>query len=466
MSQKSFFLFKYKYFAAFFLLIFLALGTPLRAQRKAAQIESSALKTPLLNEVEKSYVFNVATTEELNARFLNLVQSQHKILTSSETLFYDPTLATIAAGLESRDYAKGSQFIPLELAITEKNSYYQASVPAYFEDNQSDLLIIGFGSTFSTFKRGTWFNKTYSLISDQIPQKPSFLFFPGQLTVEALASKPLKPDPTGELMARDIYERLKVFISKKSEIKEIAILGFSGGASLVVYMLALDSKSKSPLFTKGGIAFSPVLDSRLAFKILDDQRKLVLQEKIIGENEAMTTSGFIAKEITSNSLSRLFSKAEPDYVKPLKLCQDPLQKEALEWKHRFFNEFTVVDLKTVCEQTQFGSSVTDDDRNHQSLNYCEYYILNAIENDSPKLNLKITFSEIKKPLYLIFTKDDQVLANPNFDFDKAVSPNIEAIIKEAKSNKNIHVFFPSFGGHMAYFLDTKYLAELFKTFLN
>jgi hypothetical protein len=406
---------------------------------------------------------------------------------------YDPVLFTIAASLESRDYDRGENWddIVLETNNTDVHfAHYQKPVPAHFKNSGGKTLLISLGSSFSTWKRGSWVNKIVYLAENltskgaKTSTNPvSFLAFAGQSTPEILESIEKFPDPTGFRIAVDYYFRIKEFL-KKQNFERVGLIGYSGGASIALHLLRIDSdplfNNDKKLFGMGGIALNPLLDPVETFWNLDIRNNWGLGLKLTKKGNALTTLGYLIYIKTKLMNS---SKKEWEYV--LSKCFEEHEKERHELWGRFFHEFVCVDLDTVYNSSSGKRAAQAYEErldklfsnpevvpNGQDLLYREFFTsLKESEADFNHLRSVEAMELISSPLYIVLPKDDVVLlqtrgflGDPEFLLD--FSARHKEILLKAESNKSIELFTPRFGGHMGYFLDTVWLQKVLEKFLE
>jgi len=212
---------------------------------------------------------------------LRLLQLQFQDLNA--TYCYDPVLLTLAAGIESRAYDPGSplRWRSIELAMPPESAgdrYYTKDVPAHVRlgSPSAKKVFVLLNASYSTWRHGSWTNKGIATLTRQFPDA-HFIVFAGLLTKEFLDLEPKIPAITGASPAQDLYQRIYVLVAeleKSGQIPldaDIGLVGFSGGANLVISLLAEDSRiwAAAPgkkLFNRGGICISPVLDLESCFR--------------------------------------------------------------------------------------------------------------------------------------------------------------------------------------------------------
>jgi hypothetical protein len=173
---------------------------------------------------------------------------------------YSPSILTIAAGIESCLYDRGGAATwhrePLRWPDAPAGGYYSRDVPAHIRwgnPAQKRVFLI-FGSSYSTWDRGTWTNKTVSFLRQRFDE-PHLVVFAGFLTPEFLELRARRPAANTQEPARDLYARLRAALEAWKSAGRIprdahvGIIGFSGGARRAVSLLAEDQRrsAQSPL---------------------------------------------------------------------------------------------------------------------------------------------------------------------------------------------------------------------------
>lgn len=399
----------------------------------------------------------------------------------SDTFRYDSVLTTIAAGLESRHYDRGKWqeiFVSAEQAEL-KNPYYQKPVRFFHKaasvaDDKFHPLVIVLGSSFSTWKRGTWTNKIVASIEKVSREPVHFVAMPGFLTPEVLAHSPKFPDPSGVFVARDLRIRLFALLRVLSEsgvlikTNQIYIMGYSGGAGIALEIAGLDGKSDRSLVTGGVLAFSPVVDLATANRVLDSAQA---EAHRLGIKAGLTTPGSLVKGLfdppSVNTVLRLQGTTS---------AERNSKRETLS--HMFYNEFTTVDLKTVADSSQsrdfaWGPQAQGKSGNSYKDYFETYAVAKMIQEGAVPVDTTFEslvdvvprWSRIRTKNLIVFALDDPVLAKNSFDGHP--QPNLEKRLNRLKTEaSNLKLFLPKRGGHMGYFIDTKWLQETLRDFVN
>ncbi len=438
-----------------------------------------------------------------------LQRSQKKDSDDRGTFHYDPTLLTLAAWIESRNYDRGRPRtwqqvdLPLPAGADLRTRYYTRDVPAHVRWGASDQkrLFILLGSSYSTWQRGTWTNKTVSILRADFSE-PHIVAFAGFLTPEFLALDARHPALTAQEPARDLYARLQAAIGSWKQAGRIpddtrvGLIGYSGGASLVISLLAEDQRNnknehekRALLFEEGGIAFSPVLDLPTSFQVLDQA------------NAALTSKGFAPGRALTQPIFPDFIRAylqgftASDPLPYLKLTADGAKPDAVSRRDeiigRFYREFQVVDLATTSKAhyplAPEAESSARALRRRRALSYDAYYRGVVFQSYSQQYNLgpeasmaaySLIESELAAithtPLYIVFAADDPFLSRVDESVTPRPSgtdvgdlpPRLAEIMRFVTRFPNMRVFAPKRGAHMGYFLDGTYLRTTLTTFFG
>jgi len=404
---------------------------------------------------------------------------------------YSPSILTIAAGIESCRYDRGGaatwQREPLPWPGLPADRYYTRDVPAHVRwgsPAQKRVFLI-FGSSYSTWARGTWTNKTASILRRRFDE-PHLVAFAGFLTPEFLALQARRPAANTQEPARDLYARLRAALEAWKQAGRIprdahvGLIGFSGGARLAVSLLAEDQRrsGNSPLFDQGAIAFSPVLDLPASYEVLD------------GANAALDRRGFPPGSALTDPIlpalcnAFLLGYSPFDPAPFLRLTRSDASRAADDRRRetisRFYREFEAVDLPTTTEATypdapnvrQAAEKLRDEGR----LNYRSYYLGLVLKGKRDARGAETETSLLpeiaaihKPPLYLVFAKDDPVLSeiDPELSGKQGRFPDsLRTMLHAARRQPNVRVFTPEHGAHLGYLLDSSYLSSALSGFFG
>ncbi|HVJ64451.1 MAG TPA: hypothetical protein VM901_04275 [Bdellovibrionota bacterium] len=413
--------------------------------------------------------FEVSSTEYGSA----MVEAQFDAEVRADVLSYDPVLTTLAAGLESRNYDRGvwqeTWVDAAEAGLSDP--YYQKNVRFYQKltnDGTKRPLVIFLGSSFSTWKRGTWLNKTVALVEKTAFEPVNFIAMPGFLTPEVLSFAPRRVDITGELMARDLLPRLRRLVARinqesaRIDTTKIYLVGASGGASLALEIAAVDGTLDEPLISKV-IAFNPVLDLKTTNSVLDAAKREAFSA---GVQDGLTTPKSLVVGLfdppSDASLVRMLGARDSSFAgKRQKITR------------MFYNEFTVVDLKTAADSTQsadFRWGQRSDGASGD--NYADFYEIYAMDQtkrlganragyDFEHISQVIPrWRNILAQTTIVFPEDDPVLSRlpSERDAPERILTRFEQI---RYGIPRVKLFTPKRGAHMGYFLDTAWLEGVF-----
>ncbi len=412
--------------------------------------------------------------------------------TPARAYTYSPSIATISAGIESRLYDRGGPASWQRASLAWPGGggplglpYYTRPVPAHVRwgsAGQKRVFLI-FGSSYSTWKRGTWTNKTVELLRKEY-HEPHLVVFAGFLTPEFLALRARHPALTTRESAQDLYLRLQEAVAdwKKSgripADARIGLIGFSGGANLVISLLAQDARHGGPpLFDQGGMAFSPVLDLPTSYGVLDGAKAL-LDAKHFPPGRALTKPIFPDFVV---AYLQGFRTSTPKAFLQLTAAEAPdsLSARRRDVIGRFYREFQAVDLVTTSEaiypEALSFREAARAARAEGRLSYDEYYHQIVFRGLHPKDNLEAAAYSLRdelavigrSPLYLVSPQDDPVLSKIDFELSGLTAEGParnKTVLAFAQNQPNVRVFNPKQGAHMGYFLDSSYLKEAFRGF--
>ena len=393
-------------------------------------------------------------------------------LTADLKYEYDPVLMTLAAGLESRLYSRsvGVDWTTLNMPATQAGSYFRRPVRAYFRSGRptNTYLFILAGSSYSTWRGGSWMNKTIAALDSTFPGA-AFLCFPGFLTPEFLSAGPRIPELSGQSTAEDLYSRIVSQIDALQQAGalprriQIGAIGFSGGANIALSLLAEDARRGSAArFALGAIAFSPIVDLEGAFRVLDESSATILRAGFPATHGLTTMPDMFWPFLAGYRPGNL-----APFLDLMRAGRD--EGRSREFINRFYREFQVVDLQGVrrapyatplaCPATSFGRFYADC--------VAPLYPLTA-GSSSRNLNDYASFVQLVSPIttapvYIVVAQDDPVLVRSSVADARAnVVPALDAVAKRP----NVRVFNPAKGAHMGYFLDSSYLRAAFTSFFE
>jgi pimeloyl-ACP methyl ester carboxylesterase len=451
---------------------------------------AAAAVQPDWQSSESVYLLRGSNKTEVNARISSasgFVQVAPSWGQGQRPAKYDPILWTIAAGLKSREFDRGNHWreILLNWPPTAEGAYYQKPVPAHvLQEGKPETLILLLSSTYSTWERGSWVNQLVS-ICRKLQPSAHFLGLGGFLTSEMLGADPAYPPITGEEIAEDLYVRIHAVLDRweKQGLKynRVLLMGASGGASLVLHLLAQDAKAHSR-FT-GGVAFNPILDTDHAFDLLDSSVDKIVHEQKFPEQMGLTNTTPQSIGMLLNGMLRRGSfNPTPSAPEILALtafdANLKARSEATLIKRLFFNEFIATDLKSTASASHSRDFNWDWDAEetpaerlpwNQGNRHAHYFKRYAFQRHqfegrvtdgmsfAQYTSIFPTIEAIAAPVYIVFPSDDPVLSENQFSTLLAPTVVLERLEKITEAKQNIRWFSPSFGGHLGYFLDDGYL---------
>ena len=405
----------------------------------------------------------------------SLFNEKPQALVEGHITTYDPTLITVVASLYSRSPERDDkQFIQKDLPSTglPKDSPCPYEMRAFVKksQNKSPYTFVILPGAYATWKRGSFNNQTIAILNEKF-EDPNIISFAGYLSPAFLEDTCNKIPWNAEAIALDIRERLKpVLQSLKADPQKTGLIGYSGGAGLILPMLAEDTKEaghqaeQSPrLFGLGGMSFSPTLHGLSIFHNLDESVKAISHEKALTSLD-WSQLVFMAKAFLEDLAL--------DWQDIVDLYEDGPEN----YRERFFNEFTYMDLRGTLEAVD-----SDPEDVNGEFGYYNAYVNTGFRNDlnqrtrvsiqtqqelstlyDSTVSAQPILKQIDRPLLIYFSQDDPVLAS----YDNSGQPaGVTAVLDSARQNPNIMVFNPEYGAHTGCFLDPIF-EDLIHTFFT
>jgi hypothetical protein len=400
-------------------------------------------------------------------------------LPSSVEYRYNPVLLTLLAGIESHNYARDDarwESIELLPAEGQRSPYYTRPVSLHFWPGspQNSRLFVVCGSSYSTWKLGSWTNKTAAAIRNAFPSA-HLIVLEGFLTPHFLRARPLFPELSGAEAANDIYQRVRGYLRSLQERGKIpkdiqaGLIGFSGGANLALSILSADAaiNSGAPLFARGALAYSPIVDLSTTFAILDQSSRKILDSGFPASRGLTTIHGAIQMLLHGYTAGNV-----PAFISLLS-TQMENNGRSQDIVKRFYREFTIVDLANLMRAgyvTDVAGS-KDPERGYEAYYRDGVFPLHqkrlGLHSDvtfSSYTNLGNLTSSIKVPVYVVFAQDDPVLALSTIV--PAPHPEVALTLAALRRRGNFRVFSPDRGGHLGFILDSRFLLGTIRGFFN
>lgn len=385
---------------------------------------------------------------------------------------YDPLLMTIGSSLSSRHPRRTDDWRNLELPAGNEKPSCKGALQAHFRrsSTNSQRTIVILPGSHASFARGGFVNQTAAVL-DKIFDKPNIIAFSGFQSPDFLKGRCFEMlwDPLA--LGSDMYRRIEVLADKELiPMQQAGVVGFSGGGTIALGLLAEDSKNisggrrKSLLFPQGAIAFSPILHGRHTFELLDREHS---NSRIHPEEGLLTWKRFgtllkVLLPLAGPSLENRLNKENADPLAETKVLASVRSQDADEFKDRVYNEFTVGFLKKSMKATGIPASVIK-----EKLSYRGAYFELGFKQNNEKLfdqqtDIQTALYKIKAPTLIYFSQDDPILSAAPGDAQPKI---IEEILDFAKAQPNIKVFNPPYGGHTGAVLDPIF-QDLLKTFFK
>ena len=387
---------------------------------------------------------------------------------------YESSAWTATSGIETRAYPWSKRWwkkIKLDWPLeSQVNPYYKGKIPGYYFEGEGTKLAVIIGPSFSSPSDGTWYSKIFNLIRFYQPGT-SFLIFPGYLEKESIQEgKPSFADSGVRFVGADYTVRLANFVAQKKRegksFSRIGLVGFSGGASILLRVLQEDKKLRREfknwpknLFNWGNLSLSPVLSAVAASDTVDSQADLLENNGLVNIHRKVE-NWFIWKFIGS-----FFPwNKKVDVTSLLERSKEP-------YDHNYRELSTLVSYSVVHAIKKFSEEQTPEYKGAYRLkDYYQGYAypkLKLLFGNKIKMNYEefSSFADnakiIDRPLTLVFSHDDPLLSVKTLIEPEApIHPKNKSILALYRKNPYVKVEDNRWGGHMGYFLDTPYMAEL------
>ena len=368
-------------------------------------------------------------------------------LANGKITTYDPIMIGLAASLNSTQSERDdSLYTTVELPTLPNSDICPHPIKAFVKRSQTRnaYTFVIFPGSYTTWQSGQFISQT-SAVLEKTFDDPHIIAFEGYLSTEFLEDSCEKIPWDAITLAKDLYARLKVYLSETSNPARTGIISFSGGAGLALVMMGEDASNG--VFGLGGAAFSPTLHGQTVFYNLDTS------VKEIPHSDTITTYSWDWNYIKFASAIKFFSED------PLLPLMEFYNSDPQHFRERAMNELTLVKLK----QTITGLHLNAENI-IGNFSYYNVFINTGIRQDHPdltsseelsalyqtKLNIIPFLKKIKKPVLIYTSQDDPITSSYNNSGQPTV---ITKILKEAQTNSFIMVFNPRYGGHNGVLLE-------------
>ena len=421
---------------------------------------SQAQESLLSKDLSANYLLSKTNNADKN---LNLLLKKYS--DSNSNLIYDPTILTIAAGVESQESNyKMKDFKNTNLSCSKESSQFYLSDPAAFAKikKDSDRLVILLNSSFSG--KG-WISKIMSFYERQ-SSKTSFLAMKGFLTKKFTQNgAAVAPPLSGKLVAQDLYCRLSEFI-EVNNFTHIDIVGLSGGATLALHLASIDSLEEKKTFNRI-ISLSPVMNWLETSLAVDNE---VSSIQAHGSLKKYNEHFFNVKVLASLWFSKL-AKSWTNMLAVSSTKKTETKFSTQRIHDLFYNSFIYDDLKRLASyEEQNGFYFSKGTYNleyyqHTAQRHFELGYINepkTVRDLSLLSDLRSTINTITTPTVIIHPLDDLVsMTDQASSLDELPSYTVDSL-KAAHSNPYINTFTPEYGAHLGYLLDNDWLYKLLK----
>ena len=379
-----------------------------------------------------------------------------------QPLPYHPELISVAASLASRHPAHTYLTSTYEMVAQPAHQHPACAAPitAYLthfhspgsaaitpDDNYPPVFIILPGS-FSHWHSGGHIHQIIHLLTTYLDK-----FY--VIGLDGILSQPFLSHSCSALpwhskhLAEDIYHRLKALTTTLGiQASRTSLIGTSGGGAIGLHMLATASTESQPLFQQGALIISPVLNSELTFATIDHMVHQTKHQRVL--SDPLYFRHLVIPFIQRGSLT----------IYPHDLIT-AFQRSSQEFTERFYNEFIYVNLKESLTALKLAQPPVQQ--------YRDTFQISApqIAGHSQPQQAFQTANDLSYALKVITTKtlihfplDDPLLS----DVEQRIS-TIRPLLTQAATNPNLHLYTPTYGGHIGAFLDPM-LSELINFTFN
>lgn len=356
---------------------------------------------------------------------------------------------------------KNPEFREYSLPPTGWNSACNKNMSAYYKKGETtEPTFVVIPGSFASWTHRSFNFQTADYLKKIYP-KANILSFAGYLSKQTLEKSCDGIPWDGESYARDLRQRILQFLDSQFVDKsKVGVIGYSGGAYLASMMLGLDGevRPQKRLFSLGGIAFNPVLDSHTTFDNIDKG----LNKSQIPFNRHLMSPGWWEG---SKNLIQFFN---PTGNGRKNLAKKMASSD--EFEDLFFNMFHD-SLRAIVSKT-LGESVAA----NNEMTYLNVFVNLGFGKDNPsvkkedwlkrfkiKTNVAPTVEKAVNDLVIIFPQDDPLLsALPGNPQPLAINETIQRL----RENPKIIVFNPKYGGHTGALLDRPFWDNLIATFFK
>lgn len=359
---------------------------------------------------------------------------------------YQPMVVTMVASLKSREPARAGRWFDAEMPGRGVPESCDGSLVAHVHKSArgSDQTFVILTGSHASFYYGGYTNQVADVLLRQF-HDPNVIALDGFQSKDFLKGRCHSILWNTNALGRDLHDRLGALLSSlQLSGDKTGLIGFSGGATLAIVALGADEGRATPVFGRGAIAVSPILDGRAAFRLLDGQHAASSQP-----TEGLLTYTW---RTATRSLWHLL-------IKGWRAFPEMYERRPEEFVERGYNEMTVGFL------AKAAAAVGVDDAS----SYYHVYVERGFQESrrvpdgqrdagfDAANDIRPTLERLEKPLLIYFSADDPILSTAD---GKTQAPEISAMLNSARKNPNVVVFNPRFGGHTGATLDRAFPAMI------
>lgn len=433
---------------------------------KSSKEKFSEIKASLDSSGDSLSEESLSTLNVLEAREYFSSLTSQSIFTSiptvisvaSKQMIYDPELASVIASVISSETPLGSlsfeQILLPHKGLSDQGPC-QGDMTAYvsYGDAEAPVFVVLPGS-YSQFLHGFYARGVIRELQEIYPGS-TFITFDGFLSPPFLSSSCQTLPWPSQALSEDIYARLQAFFQRQGFRSELTgLLGFSGGGTIALELMALDGNEGSgdvhdsehpSLFGLGAFVASPVLHERVAFTHFDDRYD--------HRTGGLSTLPWALSLLPQGVLSWLLSAKSPIS----EALYDAYREDPDDFKQRVWNEFVSVDLRDAL----ITVGILPDGKGYvQAYEKVTGQSIDATAHPCLAYNpVERTLDKITGSTVIAFSLDDPFLSDiPARGYQKSC---VGLILDYIKHLPHMHLYAPAASAHLGVLIDPL-LSDLLK----
>lgn len=371
-------------------------------------------------------------------------------------VIYDPVMLSVVSVLYSRSPRRQhfARFRRLSLPPPEGDLRSRACpgpISVYVKASQQPsapvyIILPGF---FTQWRTGVIYNRTIATLTEHLHPDPHIIAMSGFLSAHFLQESCQHIPALLEELTADVYLRLRQLIfSEYGAQRRVALLGFSGGASAALWLVAHDGRQRegAVLFERT-LAVSPPLDLLRTADHLDDLR---------GE---LSSHHFLSQGFWG-SIGRVLKHFMVDAPLDWSVASRAFKRDPQSFRQRAIAQIAAKPLEDVGRFLDLGR------QQREELSYEELFVHRGLTAED-----SLRFGALSRPerrqRYSELTdirKALQHIRSPAVLYDAQDDPFIGTLplelLQDIKHHPYIHHLRPSFGAHLGLFVDPIFAALL------